>query len=90
DSNAVFIKKYVPELAELPVVLALTPWDIKPMEEKMYSFEYGLDYPTRIIDIEKTRKIAAQKLYGQRKSALALTEKERILETHTMRRKENE
>lgn len=88
DSEAIFIKKYVPELASLPISLAIEPWNITAMEEEMYSFEYGTTYPKRIVFIQETRKVASQKLYGQRKSALAKAEKERILETHTMRRKE--
>jgi len=90
DSEAVFIKKYVPELRELPVNLALEPWAITPMEKKLYSFTYGKDYPERIVDISETRKFALQKLYGQRKSDLARAEKERILERHTIRRKDRE
>ncbi|WP_198439792.1 cryptochrome/deoxyribodipyrimidine photo-lyase family protein [Pareuzebyella sediminis] len=88
DTDAIFIQKFVPELSQLPAALAIQPWTIEPMEESMYRFTYGVDYPTRIVDIEKTRKIASQKLYGQRKNTLAVSEKERILETHTMRRTE--
>ena len=88
DGEAIFIKKYVPELANLPAQLAIEPWDVTPMEENLYSFAYGKDYPERIVDIQVTRKLASQKLYGQRKSALAKAEKERILGTHTMRRKD--
>lgn len=90
DSEAVFIKKHVPELRDLPIPLALEPWSITPMEEQLYHFKYGVDYPEKIVDIAATRKEALQKLYGQRKSELARTEKERILETHTLRRKEKQ
>lgn len=82
DPEAVFIKKYVPELASLPVNLALEPWTITPLEAQLYQFNYGTDYPKRIVDIDLTRKVALQNLYGRRKSDLARTERERILETH--------
>lgn len=88
DSEAIFIKKYVPELQDLPGHLAIEPWTITLMEEQLYQFKYGTDYPERIVDISETRKKALQQLYGQRKSTLAKAEKERILETHTIRRKE--
>lgn len=87
DSEAVFIKKYVPELAELPTQLAIEPWSITSMEEELYGFTYGVDYPLRIVNIQETRKTASQKLYGQRKNKLAISEKERILKTHTLTRK---
>lgn len=88
DTDAVFIKKYVPELQKLPTHLAIEPWTITPIEENLYQFKLGTDYPERIVNIAETRKIALQKLYGQRKSTLARSEKERILETHTIRRKD--
>ncbi len=87
DNEAVFIKKYVPELRRLPVHLAIEPWTISEMEETFYGFSYGIDYPERIVDIAETRRIALQKLYGHRKSDLARAEKERILERHTIPRK---
>ena len=88
DSSALFIKKYVPELKKLPNHLAIEPWNITALEEDLYGFKYGNDYPQRIVNIKETRKLASQKLYGQRKNPLAKLEKLRILETHTIKRKE--
>lgn len=87
DSEAIFIKKYVPELRDLPTNLAIEPWNITAMEEQLYKFEYGKDYPERIVDTVETRKVAVQKLYGQRKSELSKNERKRILERHTIPRK---
>ncbi len=87
DSEAVFIKKYVPELRELPVHLAIEPWNITTMEQQLYAFDYGTMYPKRIVDMKETRKHALEKLYGQRKNELAQSERQRILDKHTMRRK---
>lgn len=88
DSQAVFIKNYVPELSDLPIPLAIEPWKVTAMESEMYGFNYGTDYPERIVDISVTRKIAVDRLYGQRKSDMAKSEIERILEKHTIRRKQ--
>ncbi len=87
DNDAVFIKKHVPELQNLPANLAIEPWKVTAMETELYQFQYGIDYPRRLVDISKTRTIALQKLYGQRKGTLAESETARILETHTIRRK---
>lgn len=84
DPEAVFIKKWVPELANLPVELAIEPWKITAMEANLYDFDYGSDYPERIVDIQETRTIALQKLYGKRKDPLTQKEKQRILEKHTL------
>ncbi len=87
DSEAVFIKKYVPELRELPVHLVIEPWNTTAMEQQLYAFDYGTIYPKRIVDIKETRKHALDKLYYQRKNELAQNERQRILGKHTMRRK---
>ncbi|SFR34949.1 deoxyribodipyrimidine photo-lyase family protein (cryptochrome) [Robiginitalea myxolifaciens] len=84
DPDADFIKKYVPELRNLPSHLAITPWEITPLEEGYYEFQYGHDYPKRIVLTENTRKEALQKLYGTRKQTLAKAEKQRILKKHTL------
>lgn len=90
DAEAVFIKEYVPELATLPANLAIEPWEITDMESQMYNFQYGQDYPKRIVDINETRKTAVTKLYDQRKSKLAQNERQRILDRHTIKRKTDE
>lgn len=67
DSDAAFIKKWLPELSQLPANLAIEPWLITPMEEMFYDFKLGTDYPKPIVDIEKTRIYALEALYGIRK-----------------------
>ena len=86
DPEAVFIKKYVPELRNLPINLAIQPWEISEMESQLYHFNYGTDYPERMVDLKETRAYALAKLYGQRKTDLARSEKTRIVATHTIQR----
>lgn len=85
DPEAVFIKKWVPELSELPAHFAIEPWLMTPMEMQLASFDYGRDYPKRIVDIAKTRAQALDQLYGLRKKKLGKTEQQRILQEHTIR-----
>ena len=87
DPEAVFIKKWVPELSHLPTKLAIEPWSITPMEEVLYNFKIGDNYPPRILDISQCRKQALNKLYGKRKEELTKTEKQRILDVHTLKRR---
>ena len=86
DSDAIFIKKWVPELKNLPTALAIEPWNATDMESQLYNFKLGADYPFPIVDIKETRKVAVTKLYGQRKNEIARSERLRILERHTIRR----
>ncbi|WP_241480023.1 cryptochrome/deoxyribodipyrimidine photo-lyase family protein [Kordia jejudonensis] len=87
DPEAIFIKKFVPELRDLPVDFAIQPWKMTSMEEMLYNFELGKSYPHRIVDISETRKEALKKLYGKRKDPLTKTEKERILKMHTLKKR---
>ena len=89
DPDAIFIKKHIPELRDLPPYLAIEPWKMTAMEGAMYGFEYGIDYPERIVDIAVTRRNALEKLYGQRKSSTSKVEILRILDTHTLHRSES-
>lgn len=87
DPEAVFIKKWIPELSSLPAKFAIEPWLMSDAEQKEHNFMRGVDYPERIIDMKETRAHALKVLYGHRKSELAQTEKQRILDVHTIKRK---
>ncbi len=83
DENARFIKKWLPELKDLPTPFAFQPWIMTDLEQKFCNFELGKHYPKPIVDIKATRQHALDTLYGLRKQKLARTESQRILQTHT-------
>ncbi|MEP0861980.1 MAG: deoxyribodipyrimidine photo-lyase [Ignavibacterium sp.] len=82
DNNAVFIKRWVPELATLPSSLAIEPWKITPFEEVSYNFIYGKNYPKRIVDTEITYRRANKILWQIKKSTASRIESEKILDKH--------
>ncbi|MDP5112457.1 MAG: DNA photolyase family protein [Flavobacteriaceae bacterium] len=82
DPQAEFIKKWVPELRELPLAYVFEPWNINPMEEVMYGFARGVDYPDPVVDFETSRKTAADLLWGLRETPAAKKEGLRILSQH--------
>jgi deoxyribodipyrimidine photo-lyase len=93
DSDAVFIKKWIPELAEVPPHLIHEPWNLSWMDQQLFGCEIGKDYPFPIVDIEETRKYASDIVWSFRKQPAVKTEGKRILSTHVRpqkTRKKNE
>ena len=82
DSDGIFIKKWVPELANVPSPLIHEPWKLSLIEQQFYQCEIGNDYPAPIVDVEATRKAASDVIWSFRKTDEVKTEGNRILNKH--------
>ncbi len=83
DEEGLFIKKWLPALANLPVSLIHEPWKMSTMDQQFYGIEMGKDYPEPIIEMEVSRKAASDVMYHLKKSDSARKEGKRILAKHT-------
>jgi deoxyribodipyrimidine photo-lyase len=79
DVEAKFICEWLPELKNLPLAFKHQPWLITPMEETLYNFNYGKDYPKRIIDIVESGTRARDTLWAFRKTEAVKTQNRKIL-----------
>ncbi len=83
DPEALFLKKWLPELAHLPLPYIHEPWKITAMEQQLYNFRIDRDYVERIVEVTLSRKRAQDTLYGIQKALKNEQESLRIIAKHT-------
>ena len=84
DEDGTFIKKWVPELAHLPIPFIHEPYLMTPLDQQFNHLELGVQYPNPIIEIRVARKKASDTLWNMRKNAEVQKESIRILKKHTL------
>jgi deoxyribodipyrimidine photo-lyase len=84
DPDGVFIRKWLPVLADIPSELIHTPWKLTPLECQMYDFEFGKNYPTPIVDVDKAAAQARERLWNYRKRDDVKKEAKRVLFRHSV------
>lgn len=84
DPDAIFIKKWVPELKELEIPFTHEPYLMTELDQQFNNFILGKDYPLPIVDIDETRKKATNTLWGMRNDPLVKSERYRILNKHVV------
>ena len=82
DPDGFFIKKWIPELKNIPKEFVHEPWLMSDMESSFYNFKIGKDYPSPIIDIKDTSRKAKDKIWAHLKNNKVKQEKKRILKIH--------
>jgi deoxyribodipyrimidine photo-lyase len=84
DPEATFIKQWIPELRPLPIAFTHEPWKMTSIDQSLYHFKVGINYPLPIVDIEKTYRYASDQLHQIKKKKQVLTEANRIIKKHTV------
>ena len=84
DPDAVFIKKWVPEIAHLPKPFIHEPHLMTPLDQQFNGCVLGSHYPHPIVDIKHNRKKASDILWEMKDQTDVLKESRRILKKHTL------
>ena len=82
DPEGIFIKKWVPELTNVPITYIHEPWKMTAMEHTFCGVMIGEDYPFPIVDLQESARIARDKIWGHKKHPAVQKEKKRLLHTH--------
>jgi deoxyribodipyrimidine photo-lyase len=82
DPKGEFIKKWLPELSNIPSENVHQPWKMTLIEQQMYDFQIGKDYPNPIVDIDLSRKEASNKIWEIKKTAKSKYFGKKILNKH--------
>tara|TARA_A100001015_G_scaffold80884_1_gene89587 strand:+ start:464 stop:1918 length:1455 start_codon:yes stop_codon:yes gene_type:complete len=82
DPNGSFIKKWVPELQNVPDKLVHEPWKLTYLEQKDLDLEIGKHYPHPIVDHHSSSKIARDKIWQIKKTDEAKFNAQKILQKH--------
>ena len=82
DPEGIFIKKWIPELTNVPVTYIHEPWTMTAMEQTFCGVVIGKVYPLPIIDLLQSSRLARDKIWGHKKHPAVQKEKKRLLKKH--------
>ena len=74
DPEGLFIRRWVPELARVPLPYLAEPWTMDINIQRMVGCLIGVDYPAPIVNDKVALKLAKDRLYGLRQTSAARLE----------------
>lgn len=82
DPEARFLRRWLPELADLDNDSIHAPWTLTPLESLMLDFQPGRDYPVPVVDPEDSQRRARERLWAERRLPEVRAEAAQILARH--------
>jgi deoxyribodipyrimidine photo-lyase len=85
DPDGVFIRRWVPELAGVPLAQLATPWRMDAATQRASGCVIGSHYPAPLVDERAAIRAAKERLFGLRRSDAARAEADVIQQRHGSR-----
>jgi deoxyribodipyrimidine photo-lyase len=86
DPQGLFIRRWVPELARVPLPYLAEPWTMPPSVEHLAGCVIGKDYPAPIVDEKSALQQAKERLYGLRRQDAARLQADAVQARHGSRK----
>ena len=86
DPQGEFIRRWVPELARVPLPYLAEPWKMDISVQRMAGCLIGHDYPAPLVDEKAALKSAKDRLYGLRQQEAARSEASQVQAKHGSRK----
>jgi deoxyribodipyrimidine photo-lyase len=86
DPQGLFIRRWVPELARVPLPYLAEPWKMDVSVQHMAGCVMGVDYPFPIVNDKAAMKAAKDRMYGLRTTQAAREEANDVQARHGSRK----
>jgi deoxyribodipyrimidine photo-lyase len=86
DPQGRFIRRWVPELREVPIAWLAQPWLMDAATQSASGCRIGIDYPSPLVDETQALRAARDRLHALRQTDTARDEADRIQVRHGSRR----
>ncbi len=85
DTQGTFIRRWCPELAQLPTDYLSQPWLLTPALQAQYGCILGRDYPTAIVDVTESGRAAKVRFHAWRQQSGMAAVAQQVFEKHGSR-----
>jgi deoxyribodipyrimidine photo-lyase len=86
DPSGIYVRRWVPELAGVPLIHLHTPWTMTAAEQEAAGCVLGVHYPAPIVDHQQAARDARDRVWAVRRGAGFRARADAIQERHGSRR----
>ena len=87
DPEGHFIRRWVPELRDVPTAYIAEPWTMPPLEQQARGCVIGRDYPGPIVDHREAMAEAKRRIFAARRTPEARALAQQVFARHGSRRR---